>query len=247
MNFAQHSFVLLVTWTCASCARSEPPGSAVPPTFRAVGVATTADGSLSGQANEAPLPSRATLAPSALQAATTAPDAGVSPEPLIAEPDSDLLDEAGNPKPQTQDLPSSNDPGFQARLSSLCTAIIEGSPEKGHSAFFPLVAYRQVKAISDPDRDYKFRLLKHFDRDIIEYRRRIAKKRTPIKCSGLRIAQAQARWMKPGSEYNRIGYFRVLRSQLDLTGADGNTTTLEVTSLISWRGQWYIVHLNGFE
>jgi hypothetical protein len=244
VNFAPHSFVLLVTWTCASCARSEPPGSTVPPTFRAVGVATTADTSLNRQANDATLPSHATPAPSAPRAAAITPDAGVSPQ---AGPASDLLDEAGNPKPQTEDLPNSDDPRFQARLSSLCTAIIEGNPEKGHSAFFPLVAYRQVKAISDPDRDFKIRLLKHFDRDIIEYGRRIAKKRTPIKCSGLRIPHDQARWMKPGSEYNRIGYFRVLRSQLDLTGADGNTTTLEVTSLISWRGQWYVVHLNGFE
>ena len=53
--------------------------------------------------------------------------------------------------------------------------------------------------------------------------------------------------MKPGSEGNRIGYFRVLRSQLRFTLADGKTKDFELTSLISWRGQWYVVHLNGFK
>ena len=158
-----------------------------------------------------------------------------------------LFDESGEPKPQTEDRPQSDDPSLQARIEALCAAIIEGNPEKAHSAFFPIVAYRQVKAVADPDRDYKLRLLRHFDRDIVEYNHRIAKRRAPVRCKGIRIPQAQARWMKPGSEYNRIGYFRVLRSQLDLTDGDENTTTLEVTSLISWRGQWYVVHLNGFE
>jgi hypothetical protein len=129
----------------------------------------------------------------------------------------------------------------------LASAIIEGRPDQAHAAFFPLVAYRQVKAIADPDRDYRLRLLRHFDRDIAEYHQRVSKRRGPLKYLGIRLQTRQARWMKPGSEYNRIGYFRALRSGLELADADGNTFTLEVTSLISWRGQWFVVHLNGFE
>ena len=29
--------------------------------------------------------------------------------------------------------------------------------------------------------------------------------------------------------------------------ADGKRLELELTSMISWRGEWYVVHLNGFE
>ena len=175
------------------------------------------------------------------------PDAGIATAPVVPRADSQLFDASGLPKPQTEDLPSSDDPSLGERVNLLCSAIIEGRPELAHDAFFPTVAYRQVKAVSDPDRDFKIRLLSHFDRDIVDYHQRISRRHPPIRCSGLRIPKGQARWMKPGSEYNRLGYYRVLRSQLDLTDADGNTTTLEVTSLISWRGQWYVVHLHGFE
>jgi hypothetical protein len=53
--------------------------------------------------------------------------------------------------------------------------------------------------------------------------------------------------MKPHSEGNRIGYWRSTRNQLSYVDGKGKARTLEVTSLISWRGEWYVVHLHGFE
>jgi hypothetical protein len=53
--------------------------------------------------------------------------------------------------------------------------------------------------------------------------------------------------MKPGKEGNRVGYFRVLRSKLRIGLPEGRERTLELTSLISWRGEWYVVHLSGFD
>lgn len=53
--------------------------------------------------------------------------------------------------------------------------------------------------------------------------------------------------MKPGSEGNRVGYFRVLRARLRAEDERGKEHTFEVTSLIAWRGEWYVVHLNGFK
>ena len=140
-----------------------------------------------------------------------------------------------------------DDASFQKRVLQLCDAIISGTPAKAHDAFFPLLAYAQVKAIADPERDYRLRLLAHFDRDILNYHRRISKRPGPLRCAGATVPDNLARWMKPGSEYNRVAYFRVLRSRLNLTDAAQNTISLEVTSLISWRGQWYVVHLDGFE
>jgi len=236
-------FVLLFTGTCVACARSDPPGAksiAEAQNHRPIGVnrAPVADGGMA-----APATSTNSLSTDAgLAARALSTDASTSPAPGES-----LLDASGEPKPQTNEKPQADDPGFQTRVASLCDAIINGSPEKSHEAFFPLVAYRQVKAIADPDRDYRLRLLRHFDRDILEYHQKLVKRPTPLACSGLIIPEGQARWMKPGSEYNRIGYFRVLRSKLAVKDAGGNTVTLEVTSLISWRGQWYVVHLNGFE
>ena len=53
--------------------------------------------------------------------------------------------------------------------------------------------------------------------------------------------------MKPGKEGNRLGYFRVLRSRLRFRLASGKERSFELTSLISWRGEWYVVHLHGFQ
>jgi hypothetical protein len=53
--------------------------------------------------------------------------------------------------------------------------------------------------------------------------------------------------MKPGSEGNKLGYWRVLRAELRCREAQGRERILEVTSLISWRGEWYAVHLHGFK
>jgi hypothetical protein len=53
--------------------------------------------------------------------------------------------------------------------------------------------------------------------------------------------------MKPGREGNKVGYYRVLRSKLRFTLPNGKERPLELTSLISWRGEWYVVHLHGFD
>ena len=53
--------------------------------------------------------------------------------------------------------------------------------------------------------------------------------------------------MKPGSEGNKLGYYRVLRSALVYSDAQGRERELSVTSMISWRGEWYVVHLAGFK
>ena len=251
------NFLSFVTWTCVSCARSEPPGArtlaprgvGVTSSTREVGTAPSTATSNSKVADNSTVAPQGSLS-SAISIPTATGvtiDAGIAAAAVTTQVDSQLFDASGLPKPQTDELPSAEDPNFVGRVHQLCSAIIEGRPELAHKAFFPMTAYRQVKAVADPDRDFKIRLLSHFDRDIAEYHRRISNRHPPVRCSGLRLPKGQARWMKPGSEYNRIGYYRVLRSQLDLTDADGNTTTLEVTSLISWRGQWYVVHLHGFE
>ena len=238
--------VLLTIETCVACARSEPPGArCVEAAARPVGAraAASPDGATTTPTPDDKLREAGSEVYPPVHRADTA---DAAPAPATSDNDS-LVDTDGQPRPQTSDKPVAEDQKFQARVSLLCDAIIEGKPEKAHDAFFPLIAYRQVKAIDDPDRDYRLRLMRHFDRDILDYHRRVQKRSAPLKCQVMRVPEAQARWMKPGSEYNRVGYFRVLRSQLDLTDANGNTFSLEVTSLISWRGQWYVVHLNGFE
>ena len=61
------------------------------------------------------------------------------------------------------------------------------------------------------------------------------------------LPETRIEWMKPGREGNKVGYYRVLRSKLRFALASGKEKSFELTSLISWRGEWYVVHLSGFD
>jgi hypothetical protein len=199
--------------------------------------------------------------PATTQTAAVAPAASVEqPKPVVpaevaqpvasAQPppaDDPLVDADGKPLPQTEDKPSTTDERFQRRMQLLARAIREDDPSLAVPTFFPLVAYQQVKDVQKPERDYKLRLIAAFERNVHEYHRALGPDAKDAQLAGVDVPEDKARWMKPGSEGNRIGYFRVLRSQLRFTLPDGKTKSFELTSLISWRGQWYVVHLNGFK
>jgi len=170
--------------------------------------------------------------------------ADVSP-PASDEPA--LSDEAGRPLPQTEDKPSVATDRFRRRMELVARAIVEDAPEVGVPAFFPVVAYQQVKDIQKPERDWKLRLVAAFGRDVHEYHRALGRDAAQAKFLGVEVPEQQAKWMKPGSEGNKIGYFRVLRARLRFQQSDGKERAFELTSLISWRGEWYVVHLHGFE
>lgn len=160
--------------------------------------------------------------------------------PALRKPD-------GNPLPQTDELPSLGSPWAKRSIELLFAAIVADDAAIASSAFFPLVAYEQVKAISQPARDWQSRLFAAFRRDIHEYHRQLGREPTKARLLGLESSSTQPRWMKPGSEGNTLGYYRLLRAGLKLTDSAGRERRLEITSMISWRGEWYIVHLHGFK
>jgi len=149
--------------------------------------------------------------------------------------------------PQTEARPSVTDERFKRRMQRVADAILSGDVEKARSTFFPLVAYAQVKDVQKPERDYRFRLMAHFERDVREYRKALGKAAERAEFIGVEVPQARVEWLKPGKEGNRLGYFRVLRSKLRFRLPDGKERSFELTSMISWRGEWYVVHLHGFE
>ncbi|HEY5375924.1 MAG TPA: hypothetical protein VIK01_19730, partial [Polyangiaceae bacterium] len=183
--------------------------------------------------------------------ASVAVDAGVAavavsaPAAGIAMPA--LLDAEGKPLPPTDQRPTLSSSSFQQRIAAVAKAIISGDAEPAAAAFFPLVAYQQVKDVAKPERDYRFRLLANFKRDVLEYHHALGAAAADAKFSGVTVSERDTKWMAPGSEGNKLGYFRVLRSHLHFTLPAGRSRDLELTSLISWRGEWYVVHLHGFK
>ena len=195
---------------------------------------------LSETALPASLASGSAPAPSGQQVAPLAASAVADDEPALLGPD-------GAPLPQTEERPSASSARFNRRMQRVADAIITGDFEKARSSFFPLVAYAQVKDVQKPERDYRYRLMANFERDLREYRKALGRDAQGAEFLGASVPEERVEWMKPGKEGNRLGYFRVLRSRLRFRLPSGKERSFELTSLISWRGEWYVVHLHGFE
>ncbi|HEX3774218.1 MAG TPA: hypothetical protein VHV51_07110, partial [Polyangiaceae bacterium] len=180
-------------------------------------------------------------------AGAPAPSSGAAATTPASDAENALLDAQGKPPPQTNDRPSTTSAAFRARIDAIANAIIQGNAELALTSFFPLVAYEQVKDVAKPERDYKFRLVANFKRDVLEYHHALGAEAAAAKFDGITVSEQDAKWMEPGSEGNRLGYFRVLRSHLHFTLPAGRSRDFELTSLISWRGEWYVVHLHGFK
>jgi hypothetical protein len=169
-----------------------------------------------------------------------ASDAGVGAVVAVdAGPDPGTL-------PQTRDKPEASGAAFDARVAALWDAIVKDEPDRAMPFFFPVTAYEQVKAITNASSDWRRRLVAAYKRDIHALHSRLGDHAADAKLVRADVPQDRARWVEPNEESNKLGYYRVYGTRL-VYAVDGKEKSLEVTSLISWRGEWYVVHLSGFK
>ena len=55
------------------------------------------------------------------------------------------------------------------------------------------------------------------------------------------VPAAEASWISPGVCTNSIGYWHVAGARV-VYRQDGQLHSFGIASLISWRGDWYVVH-----
>ena len=204
-----------VAAVCAACAHGEPPAWDAAP------------GSLSAS----PLPPP--VAPATSATASGAADAGQAdaPDPATLG--------------QTHDRPQATGAAFESRVAALWEGIVKDDPALAMPFFFPLGAYTQVKAVGNPEGDWRQRLVANYARDIHKLHQRFAHVEG-ARLLDLDVPGERARWVEPGEEYNKLGYFRVYGAKLRYAVGD-RPGSIEVSSLISWRGEWFVVHLTGFK
>jgi hypothetical protein len=184
-----------------------------------------------------PSGSTATDLPAALPSPPSPPAASPVERPAPSDPS--LL-------PQTRDVPSAAGAQFEARARGLWDAIIEDDPSRAMAFFFPVAAYAQVKDVPNPTADWKHRLVAAYERDIHVLHGRLGSSAHAAQFVALEVPDNRGRWVNPGEEYNKLGYYRVFGSKLRF--AEGSTArTFDVKSLISWRGEWYVVHLSAIK
>ena len=143
--------------------------------------------------------------------------------------------------PQTDEKPSGTGPAFEARMATLADAIIHNTPDTAISTFFPVSAYKQTKKNTDPAADWKNRLIANFRVDVADANKKLGPNAKNAVFTGATVPNT-AVWVKPGEEYNVGPYWRVFKTQLNFT-VDGRNVQIPIESMISWRGQWYVVHL----
>lgn len=181
---------------------------------------------------------RHSASPSASKPSASArPTRKVPPKPAkpaalpVAPPDSGTL-------PQTGAFPRATDTAFKNAVHDIWLAVTTGNPDYALPAFFPEKAYEQVKAIADPDDDWKNRLWYDFTLDLAAVHQLVGKHATLTKV----IAGTQyAVWIPVDACYNNVGYWHLPGSRV-VYREDGVTRSFGIASFISWRGDWYLIH-----
>jgi hypothetical protein len=177
-------------------------------------------------------------------AATARPDVSPSQSPASSPSASPSVIAVPPPAPglpQTRALPGAATPVFQAEMADLWTAVVTGQPATAVPAFFPLSAYKQVKAIADPAADWNARLFGDFRLDVGAAHRLLGPGAGRTRLVRVIVPSADAAWIHPGVCYNSVGYWHVGGARL-VYQQDGHLRSIGIASLISWRGQWYVVH-----
>jgi len=179
-----------------------------------------------------------------VQPATGSPSTGIpqrstqpSPHPPPRPSVLPVAPGAGNLK-QTTAFPRTTSTAFHNAMHDLWLAVTEGNASLALPAFFPETAYVQVKAIADPAADWRSRLWDDFALDVKAAHALVGQQARLIKI----IVPAQyAAWVYPGNCYNSVGYWHVPGARV-VYRQGGETRSFGIASLISWRGDWYVVH-----
>jgi hypothetical protein len=202
-----------------------------------------------GASSVAPLPpSLATLPVAVTSAAapvTTPPVASSAPPPAAssAKPPEPPSPEIGDPGklPQTEEKPQAAGKDFDLRMTALWDAIVHDDPERAMGTYFPLAAYEQVKDIPNPPSDYKARLIASYKRDIHFFHKWLGPSAETAKFVRVEVPD-RARWVPLHQELNKISYWRVFGTRMFFND-EGKERFIELSTMISWRGQWYVVHV----
>jgi hypothetical protein len=203
----------------AGCAEGAATGA------NAAGQATASQSATSASA------ATATRSQAAPRPSATPPPRGPSALPIAPASEAAL--------PQTAAFPKTTNAAFAAEVHDIWLAISTGNPDYAKPAFFPEKAYQQVKAIADPQADWTSRLWLDFTLDVVAAHKLVKPGATLVK---VEVPTEYAQWIPVGACYNAVGYWHVPGSRV-VYRLGGATASFGIMSFISWRGDWYVVHL----
>jgi hypothetical protein len=160
---------------------------------------------------------------SAMAAPSKEPEAPFAPDNKI------------KPPPTSEEL--------QTRAKALFEAIVKDDPPLGDPFWFPKEPFTPLKDVKNPEKYWK-NLHAAYAADI----HKVHKKRKSWEGAKFKSFEVGStpKWVPPGDEANKIGYYRSFRGKLRYE-LDGETYSIEVHTVISWQARWYITHLLKFK
>jgi hypothetical protein len=145
--------------------------------------------------------------------------------------------------PQTRTNPGTG-PGLNAEMRTLWSAIQTDNAGLARTVFFPESAYLKMKTgvLGNPASDYTGRLAAFYTLDLAAYRAHLGTDPARATLTAVHADPALAAWIPAGACENTVGYWHLPGTRLVYT-QHGRVASVRVASLISWHGQWYVVHL----
>ena len=172
------------------------------------------------------------------------PTASVTPRATAsASPSARPVAPGAGTLPQTRAFPSTRASAFDNAMADLWLAVTTGNPRFARPGFFPLAAYKQVKAIPYPVSDWQDRLWHDFVLDVRAAHRLVG---SGAHLDRIVVPGRYAVWVYPGVCANKIGYWHVPGARV-VYRVHGQERSFGIASLISWRGVWYVVHLGAVQ
>jgi hypothetical protein len=210
----------------------------------------------SNKPSEAPLPTSARLAlptgapPEASTASRTASDLLSAPPPAnagVLEP----LNAGSDASANADDAAAASIDWTNAakytlasdelteRARALFDAIVTLDPARAEGFWFPREPFIPLKDVKNPGR-YWDTLHKAYLDDV----RALHRKRKSWDGATFErfTVGSTPKWVKPGDEVNKIGYYRSFHGTIHYRIGD-EPAKLDVHTLITWQGRWYVTHL----
>jgi hypothetical protein len=169
-----------------------------------------------------------------------------SSAPATTAPPSTTTTTDAGALPQTNTLPTGSSPQFQAEMNALWQGVVTGSVQAAMPAFFPEGAYVQTKSGGGNEADWQNRLVTAYSADIAAAHALLGAQAASAQLVSVNVPSQFAHWVAAGSCENVTGYYEVPNARL-VYQVGGQVHSFGIASMISWRGEWYVVHLGAVE
>jgi hypothetical protein len=144
--------------------------------------------------------------------------------------------------PQTDQQPSSRSTLFKSLMASLWAGVVKDSVTTALPAFFPRGAYVQLKAIGSPGSDWRYRLVHDYAMDIAAAHRLLGSGASTAQFVTVKVVDSYSHWVPSNACYNSVGYYEMPSARV-VYREHGQIRSFGIASMISWRGEWYVVHM----